>query len=100
MVVASATNRGGLLNNPLHPSIHDSKAVSLAILMADAFGCPTADGVDDVGGAFDGTEAIAQTVPEGVNDKSIRHTWFQPLVQRPTSRVGIALGFAAVFWQR
>ena len=97
MVVASATNRGGLLNNPLHPSIHDSKAVSLAILMADAFGCPTADGIDDVGGAFDGTEAIAQTVPEGVDHTSFRHPWLQPFVQRRTGRVRIALGFAAVF---
>ena len=58
MVVASATNRGGLLNNPLHPPMHDGKAVSLAILMADAFGRPTPDGVDDVGWAFNGTEAI------------------------------------------
>ena len=58
MVVASATNRGGLLNNPLHPSIHDSKAVTLAILMADAFGGPTADGIDDVGWAFNGTERM------------------------------------------
>ena len=56
--------------------MHDSKAVSLAILMTDAFGGPTADGIDDVGWAFDGTEAIAQTVPEGVDDTSIRHTWF------------------------
>ena len=65
--------------------------------MSDAFGCPTADGVDDVGGAFDGTEAIAQTVPEGVDDASIRHTWLQPFVQRGTGRVRIAFSFAAVF---
>ena len=65
--------------------------------MSDAFGCPTADGVDDVGGAFDGTEAIAQTVPEGVDDTSIRHPWLQPFVQRSTGRVRIALGFVAVF---
>ena len=80
MVVASATNRGGLLNNPLHPSIHDKKAISFAILMSDAFSGPTANGIDDVGGAFDGTEAIAQTVPEGVDDASIRHPWLQPFV--------------------
>ena len=48
----------------------------LAILMADAFGRPTADGVDDVGGAFNGTEAIPQTVTEGVDDTPIRHPWF------------------------
>jgi hypothetical protein len=77
--------------------MHDSKAVSLAILMADAFGCPTADGVDDVGCAFDGTEAILQTMTEGVDETSIRHTWFQPFVQRRIGRVGIAPGFAAVF---
>ena len=59
---------------PRHPPMHDSKAVSLAILMTDAFSGPTADGIDDVGGAFDGTEAIPQTVPEGVDDTSIRHT--------------------------
>ena len=56
--------------------MHDSKAVSLAILMADTFGGPTTYGIDDVGRAFNGTEAIAQTVPEGVDDTSIRHSWF------------------------
>ena len=65
---------------PFHPTMHDSKAVSFAILMADAFGRPTADGVDDVGGAFNGTEAIPQTVTEGVDDTPIRHTRLQPFV--------------------
>ena len=65
--------------------------------MADAFGGPTADGIDDVGGAFDGTEAVAQTVTEGVDDTSLRHPWFQPFVQRRTGRVRIALGVTAVF---
>ena len=60
--------------------MHDGKAVTLAILMADAFGGPTADGIDDVGWAFNGTEAIAQTVTEGVDDTSIRHPWLQPFV--------------------
>ena len=83
--------------NPLHPPIHDGKAVSLAILMTDAFGSPSTDGIDDVGRAFDGTEAIAQTVSERVDDTSIRHPWLQPFVQRSTGRVRIALGFAAVF---
>ena len=77
--------------------MHDSEAVSLAILMTDAFSRPTADGIDDVGWAFNGTEAIPQTVPEGVDDTSIRHPWLQPFVQRRTGRVRIALGFAAVF---
>ena len=77
--------------------MHDGKAVSLAILMADAFGRPTPDGVDDVGRAFNGTEAIAQTVTEGVDDTSIRHPWLQPFVQRRTGRVRIALGLTAVF---
>ena len=65
--------------------------------MADTFGGPTTDGIDDVGGAFDGTEAIAQTVPEGVDDTSIRHPWLQPFVQCRTCRVRIALGLTAVF---
>ena len=30
----------------------------MAILMADAFGRPSADGIDDVGGAFNGTETV------------------------------------------
>ena len=77
--------------------MHDGKAVSLAILMADAFGCPTTDGIDDVGRAFNSTEAIPQTVPEGVDDTTIRHPWLQPFVQRSTGRVRIALGFAALF---
>ena len=65
--------------------------------MADAFGGPTADGIDDVGWAFNGTEAIAQTVTEGVDDTSLRHPWFQPFVQRRTGRVHITLGLTAVF---
>ena len=48
--------------------------------MTDAFGRPTTDGIYDVGRAFNGTEAIAQTVPEGVDDTTIRHSWFQPFV--------------------
>ena len=32
--------------------MHDGKAVSFAILMSDAFGGPTADGIDDVGRAL------------------------------------------------
>ena len=77
--------------------MHDGKAVSLAILMADAFGRPTADGIDDVGWAFNGMEAIPQTVSERVDDTSIWHACFQPFIERRTGRVGIALGFAAVF---
>ena len=65
--------------------------------MTDAFGRPTTDGIYDVGRAFNGTEASAQTVSEGVDDASIRHPWFQPFVQRRTGRVGIALGLIAVF---
>ena len=67
--------------------------------MADAFGRPTTDGIDDVGWAFNGTEAIPQTVTEGVDDASIRHSWLQPFVQCRTGRVRIALGFAAIFWE-
>ena len=48
--------------------------------MTDAFSRPATDGVDDVGWAFNGTEAIAQTVTEGVDDTSIRHPWLQPFV--------------------
>ena len=65
--------------------------------MADAFSRPATDGVDDVGRAFDGTEAVTQAVSEGVDDTSIRHPWFQPFIERRTCRVRIALGFAAVF---
>ena len=65
--------------------------------MSDAFSGPTADGIDDVGWTFNGTEAVPQTVPEGVDDASIWHPRLQPFVQRRTGRVGIALGFAAVF---
>ena len=58
-----------------------------------------ADGIDDVGRAFNGAEAIPQTVPEGVDDASIRHPWLEPLVRRRTCRVRIALGFTTVFWE-
>jgi hypothetical protein len=67
--------------------MHDGKAVSLAILMADAFGRPTADGIDNVSRAFNGTEAIAQAVPEGVDYASIWHPWFQPFIKRGTDGV-------------
>ena len=53
--------------------MHNGKAVSLAILMVVAFGHPTADVINDVVRAFNGTEAIPQTVPGGVDDASIRH---------------------------
>ena len=65
--------------------------------MSNALGGPTADGIDDVGRAFDGTEAIAQTVPEGVDHTSIPYPWLQPFVQCRTCRVRIALGLTAVF---
>ena len=77
--------------------MHDGKAMSFPVLMSDAFGGPTSDGVDDVGRAFNGTEAIAQTVSEGVDDTSIGHPRLQPFVQCRTGRVRIALGIAAVF---
>ena len=42
---------------PLHPPMHNGKAVSLAILMAYTFGGPAADGVDDVDKAVEGIKA-------------------------------------------
>ena len=60
--------------------MRDGKSVSLAILMSDAIGGPTADGIDDVGWTFYGTEAVPHTVTEGVDDTSIRHTRLQPFV--------------------
>ena len=77
--------------------MHDAKAVPLAILMTGAFGRLITDDVDDVGWTFNGTEAIAQTVTEGVDYTSIWHPWLQPFVQCRTCRVRIALGFATVF---
>ena len=65
--------------------------------MANAFGRPTTDGVDDVGRTFNGTETVTETVTEGVDDASIWHSWLQPFVQRRTCRVGVALAFTAVF---
>ena len=64
----------------------------LAILMADTFGGPTTDGIDDFGWTFNGTEAIPQAMPEEVDNASIRHTRLQPFVQRRAGRVRIALG--------
>ena len=49
--------------------MRDGKSVPFAILMADAFGCPTADGIYDVGRAFNGTETVTQTVPEVVDHR-------------------------------
>ena len=43
---------------PLHPPIHDGKAVPFAILMSNALGGPTADCIDDVCRAFNGTEVV------------------------------------------
>ena len=60
--------------------MRDGKSVPFAILMADAFGCPTADGIDDVGWTFNGTEAVTQTVTEGVDHTSIWHPRLQPFV--------------------
>ena len=79
--------------------MNDSKAMSFAILMADAFGRPTTDGIDDVGWAFNGTEAVTQAVSEGVDDTSIRHPWFQPFIERRTCRVGISSMPIIVTWE-
>ena len=49
--------------------------------MADAFSRPTTDGIDDVGGAFNGTDLIPQTVTKGVDDAPVRHPWLQPFIQ-------------------
>ena len=76
--------------------MHDGKAVSLAILMTDAFGSPSTDGIDDVGRAFDGTEAIAQAVSERVDDTSIRHPRLQPLVQGAANIDGLITFMRAV----
>ena len=69
--------------------MHDGKAVPSAILMADAFGRPTTDGIDDVGRAFNGTETVPQAVAERVDDASIWHPWLKPFVQCRTGGVGI-----------
>ena len=71
--------------------------MTFSVLMANAFGRPSADGVDDVGGAFNGTESIPQTVTEGLDDAPIGQQRVKPCVQRSTGRVGIAFGFVAVF---
>ena len=65
--------------------------------MADAFGRPTTDRINDVDGAFIGTKAIPQAVPERVDHTSIWYSWLRPFVQRRTGRVGVALAFTAVF---
>ena len=65
--------------------------------MSDALGGPTANGIDNVGRAFNGADAIPQAVPKGVDHTSIRHPWLKPFVERRTGGVRIALGFAAVF---
>ena len=56
--------------------MHDSKAVSLAILMADAFGCPTADGVDDVDKAVEGIKAN-WTAKKGYGAIELKHRTFR-----------------------
>ena len=74
--------------------MHDGKAVTLAILMADAFGCPTADGIDDVCWTSDSQKTIPQTVPEGVDDTSIRHSRLQPFVQCHEFTVNVDQGIS------
>ena len=61
--IKSSQMSGHSSDKPLHPPMHDGKAMSLGILMADAFGCPAIDGINDVGRAFNGTEAIPQAIP-------------------------------------
>ena len=77
--------------------MHHSKVMSFAIFMSGTSSGPATVGVDDVGWAFNGTEAIAQTVTVGVDDTSIRQKWFQPFVQRCTGRVRVAFGIDLVF---
>ena len=60
--------------------MHNCKAMPFAILVTNAFSRPTTDGIDDVGWAFNGTEAIPQTMKEGVDDASFWHPSPEPLV--------------------
>ena len=55
--------------------------MSLTILMANTFGCPTANSVNYVSGTFDSPQPVSETMPERVDDASIRNTRFEPLVQ-------------------
>ena len=71
--------------------------MSFAILMADAFGGPTTDGIDDVGWAFNGTEAVTQAVPEGVDDTSIRHRGFSHLFSAALAELALHLASPQYF---
>ena len=53
--------------------MHDSEAVYLAILMSDAFGGPTANGIDDVDRAVEGIKAnwVAMKEYGAVNTRCI-----------------------------
>ena len=52
-------------------SMRDSDTMPLAILMANAYGGPTSDGINDVGWAFNGSEMVPWAVSERVDDTSI-----------------------------
>ena len=56
--------------------MHDGKAASLAILMADTFGCPTADGIDDVDKAVEGIKAN-RTAKKGCSAIELKHKTFR-----------------------
>ena len=64
--------------------------------MSDTFGGPTTDGIDDFRWTFNGTEAIPQAMPEGVDDTSIRYIWLHPFVQSVACIVCLALRGGAV----
>ena len=53
--------------------MHNGQAMSFAILMADAFGGPTTDGVDDVDKAFEGKK-VNRTATKGCGAVNTRCT--------------------------
>ena len=80
-----------------HPFVFDVEVIAFSIALAYAFGCPTAYGIYDVGGAFNGPETVSEAVAEGVDHTSLWQSWLEPLVEGRTGRVGITLLYVAVF---
>ena len=82
-----------------HPLGFDVEVIAFSVALTYVFGCPSAYGIYNVGGAFNCSETVSEAMPEGVDHTSLWQSWLEPLVEGCTGRVSVALLRVAVFWE-
>ena len=79
-----------------HPPMQVRQRVARSVALTDRCSRPATDLIDDVRRTFTCAEPVSKTVPEGVDDTSIRYKWLDPLVQSIAGVVCLALRGGAV----